>query len=53
VEEFLRRLEAALANGLRLVQLREKNLSRDELRELALRVVALARGPRRTWTLSW
>jgi len=42
VEEFLRRLEAALANGLRLVQLREKNLSRDQLRELALRVVKLA-----------
>jgi 8-oxo-dGTP diphosphatase len=42
VDEFLRRLEAALLNGLRLVQLREKNLSRDELRELARRVVALA-----------
>ena len=42
VEEFLRRLERALGNGLRLVQLREKHLSRDELRELARRVVALA-----------
>ena len=42
VEEFLRRLEAALDNGLRLVQLREKHLSRDELRELARRVTALA-----------
>ena len=42
VEEFLRRLEIALANGLRLVQLREKNLSRDALRELARRVVGLA-----------
>ena len=41
-EEFLRRLERALSNGLRLVQLREKNLSRDELRELARRVTALA-----------
>ncbi|MDP2143703.1 MAG: Nudix family hydrolase [Gallionella sp.] len=41
-EEFLRRLEIALANGLRLVQLREKNLSRDALRELARRVVGLA-----------
>jgi 8-oxo-dGTP diphosphatase len=40
--EFMLRLEAALRNGLRLVQLREKHLSRDELRELALRVVALA-----------
>ena len=42
VEEFLRRMETALHNGLRLVQLREKNLSRGELRNLALRVVALA-----------
>lgn len=41
-EEFLRRLEGALGRGLQLVQLREKNLSRDELRELALRVVGLA-----------
>ncbi len=41
-EEFMLRLEAALHNGLRLVQLREKHLSRDELRDLALRVVALA-----------
>ena len=42
VEEFLRRLEVALGNGLRLVQLREKNLPRDELRALSLRVVELA-----------
>ena len=42
VEGFLRRLEIALSNGLRLVQLREKNLARDELRELARRVVGLA-----------
>lgn len=42
VEEFMRRLETALTNGLRLVQLREKNLARDELRKLARRVVALA-----------
>lgn len=42
VEEFLRRLEIALGNGLRLMQLREKNLARDELRELARRVTALA-----------
>lgn len=41
VEEFLRRLEVALGNGLRLVQLREKHLSRDKLRELARRVTAL------------
>lgn len=42
VEEFLRRLECALGKGLRLVQLREKHLLRDELRELAQRVLALA-----------
>ena len=42
VEKFLWRLEVALHNGLRLVQLREKHLLRDELRELARRVVALA-----------
>ncbi|MDO8292924.1 MAG: Nudix family hydrolase [Gallionella sp.] len=42
VEEFLRRLERALQNGLQLVQLREKSLPRDELRELARRVTALA-----------
>ena len=42
VEEFMRRLEDALHNGLRLVQLREKNLSRTEMRALSLRVVELA-----------
>jgi 8-oxo-dGTP diphosphatase len=42
VKEFLLRLERALGNGLRLVQLREKNLAHDELRELARRVTALA-----------
>jgi len=42
VEEFLQRLERALQNGLRLLQLREKNLSREALRELARRVMALA-----------
>ncbi|KAF0206578.1 MAG: 7 8-dihydro-8-oxoguanine [Gallionellaceae bacterium] len=42
VEPFLERLKAKLDMGLRLVQLREKNLSRDELRALARRVVALA-----------
>lgn len=42
VEPFLARLQAALDAGLRLIQLREKDLSRDELRALALRVVALA-----------
>lgn len=42
VEEFMRRLEGALRSGLRLVQLREKNLSRAELRTLSLRVIELA-----------
>ncbi|MDD4929029.1 MAG: Nudix family hydrolase [Gallionella sp.] len=42
VEEFMRRLEAALHQGLRLIQLREKSMSPDELRLLALRVVELA-----------
>jgi 8-oxo-dGTP diphosphatase len=42
VETFLARLQAQLNAGLRLVQLREKNLSRDELHTLAQRVVALA-----------
>jgi 8-oxo-dGTP diphosphatase len=40
-DEFLRRLEAALKKGLRLVQLREKNYARDELRELALKMLPL------------
>lgn len=42
VEEFLLRLEAALRGGLRLVQLREKDMSRDALSELAQRVIAMA-----------
>ncbi|MBI5891539.1 MAG: Nudix family hydrolase [Nitrosomonadales bacterium] len=41
-EEFLKRLQARLDAGLRLVQLREKDLAREELRVLAQRVVALA-----------
>jgi 8-oxo-dGTP diphosphatase len=42
IEPFLSRLQASLDAGLRLVQLREKNIHRDELRGLALRVVARA-----------
>lgn len=42
VDTFLERLQVRLAEGLQMVQLREKNLSRDELRELAQRVVTLA-----------
>lgn len=42
VEPFMTSLKARLDAGLRLVQLREKDIPRNELRELALRVVALA-----------
>jgi 8-oxo-dGTP diphosphatase len=42
-EEFMRRLEAALRNGLRLVQLREKNYSQEALRKLALKMLPLMR----------
>ena len=42
-QEFMRRLEAALHNGLRLVQLREKNYSREALRELVLKMLPLMR----------
>lgn len=41
-EEFLLRLQNALRNGLRLVQMREKNLPRTVLRDLSLRVLELA-----------
>ena len=41
--EFMRRLESALYNGLRLVQLREKNYSREALRELAQKMLPLIR----------
>lgn len=42
VEPFMTRLQARLDEGLRLVQLREKNLPREDLRTFALRVVKLA-----------
>lgn len=42
-EEFLRRLVAALNNGLRLVQLREKEYSREALSALALKMLPLIR----------
>ncbi|MBU0689441.1 MAG: Nudix family hydrolase [Gammaproteobacteria bacterium] len=42
VEPFLTRLQTRLDAGLKLIQLREKDLARDELRSLAQRVVALA-----------
>ncbi len=42
-DEFIRRMEAALHNGLRLVQLREKDYSRAALRALALKMLPLIR----------
>jgi 8-oxo-dGTP diphosphatase len=36
-DEFMGRMEVALRKGLRMVQLREKSLSREALRELALK----------------
>lgn len=42
VEEFMRLLEVRLDEGLRLVQLREKQLAHDEFRILAQRVLELA-----------
>lgn len=42
VELFLTRLKARLQEGLRLIQLREKNLTRDALRELAQQVIVLS-----------
>jgi 8-oxo-dGTP diphosphatase len=41
--EFMRRLETSLNKGLRLVQLREKDYSREALRELALKMLPLIR----------
>jgi 8-oxo-dGTP diphosphatase len=43
IEEFLHRLQIALNSGLRLVQLREKQLAREELRGLAQRMLPLLR----------
>lgn len=41
-EVFLTRLQAKLDAGLRLIQLREKHLARDELKALAQRVVSMS-----------
>lgn len=41
---FFSRLESALLNGLRLIQIREKALSPDALKEFAQRVIAIASG---------
>jgi len=42
-EEFIGCLRNSLARGLRLIQLREKQLAPDELRALAVQVVGIAR----------
>ena len=42
-QAFMKRLEIALHKGLRLVQLREKNYSRDEMRLLALKMLPVLR----------
>lgn len=42
VEQFLTRLQVRLDAGLRLIQLREKQMARDELRLLAEHVVGMA-----------
>jgi len=42
VPEFMRRLERALAGGLRLVQVREKGMAAEALRRFAERVIAVA-----------
>jgi len=43
IEPFLSRLEARLRGGLKLIQVREKNLARQATEEFARRVVVLAR----------
>jgi len=42
VEVFMQRLQQALNNGLRLLQIREKNWSRPDIKDLAIRSVKLA-----------
>ncbi len=42
-EPFLARLESRLRGGLKLIQVREKNFSREAAADLARRVIALAR----------
>ncbi len=41
-EVFLQRLQLALNKGLRLIQIREKNWTREDLRGLALRAIEMA-----------
>ena len=41
-DEFMQRLQVALENGVRLIQVRERDLSPEELTRLAHRIVSLA-----------
>jgi 8-oxo-dGTP diphosphatase len=43
MESALQQIDCALKNGLRLLQIREKQMERDKLREFAEQVLALAR----------
>lgn len=43
IDESLRRVETAIKNGLRLIQIREKAFSQSKLREFSERVIAIAR----------
>ncbi len=42
IESALKQIEQALQNGLRLLQIREKHMAKDMLREFSIRVLALA-----------
>lgn len=42
IEPALKRIEQALQNGLRLLQIREKQMAKDVLREFSMQVLALA-----------
>ncbi len=41
IEVFMERLQSALLKGVRLIQVREKDLAREQLRDLAVNVIAL------------
>ncbi|SOD16294.1 Nudix family hydrolase [Nitrosomonas ureae] len=42
IESALQRIDLALQNGLRLLQIREKQMEKDKLREFAEKIIALA-----------
>ena len=43
IEPWLQQLDTALGNGLKLIQIREKQMPADELRDFSRRVIAMAR----------